>query len=195
MTPYRQNAMKLESARSFLLSPWRALELLLALAVLCLSISAPSLGGQRTAVGGLAACAPLTEAKTVAGLDAFVTVANDVSSWAADAWTLVPPAVQSSALQAYTDAQNGLKTAIALAEDGLAALQNPGSGAAPDWAAITAAVISAVDSLVAEIQSLTTSSPDAVSRALATSAPLVGRVTQLRSAQATIHKFTPTAFR
>jgi len=123
---------------------------------------------------------------TVSDLDAFVQVASSVSTWATDAWAFIPATDQALALATYTDLQNGLKTAISLAESAIAGYV-AGSSAAPNWAGVMAAVTQAVDSLVTELTSLCVSVFAGVKTG--TSPPLATRLAQLQSAQKTIHSF------
>ncbi len=130
-----------------------------------------------------------TVATVTADVSAFVTAADLASSAAADVWALLPPNVQSEAASVYTDLQNGLKNTIAVI---VAALSGYTAGASPtpDWAKLTAAVTSAIDAIVAEVESL--QSPPAApgtAKVALLSPQAAGRLAQLKSVQASAHAF------
>jgi hypothetical protein len=142
-------------------------------------------------LSGCAALFPgLTTGSVVADLDAYITVANDVSSWSADAWALVPASAQASALVAYTDAQGALKTSIQVAEDAVAAYE--AAGTQPNVPAIIASVDAAVDALIAEVESLAASTSSArlgvVGAPRSVSSEFAGKVALLEKAKTTIHR-------
>ena len=143
-------------------------------------------------VGGLTGCATLfpgLQTGTVSGdINAFITVATSVSSWAADAWALVPASLQSSASAVYTVAQATLKGAVQLAQDGLAAYL-AGSGPVPNWAGLISAIDSAIDAVVAEVQTLSTTSPNVAAAVTVTNPTFAFNLSQLKAAQATAHRF------
>lgn len=125
---------------------------------------------------------------TVADLDAFVSVASNISTWAADAWAYVPAAAQAANDAAYLDLQNGLKTAIAEAQAAVAGFTAVTGASTPNWPGLMAAVTSAVDALVAELASVGISFLG--SYKVGTMAPtFAGRLAQLQAAQKTIHAF------
>jgi hypothetical protein len=122
---------------------------------------------------------------TVSDLDAFIQVASSVSTWAAEAWAFVPNPEQMAALAVYTDLQNGLKTAITVAESAVAAYI--ATGAVPNWSAVMVAVTQAVDAIISELVSLGVNVFAGVKTG--TTPPLATRLAQLQSAQKTIHSF------
>ena len=185
MHPYRQNAyVSTPLPRIPLFTKMRSF-----LAIVTLSV------GALFAASGCSVLFPgLQTGTTVADLDAFIQVASNVSSWAADAWSVLPASAQTSAAADYDAAQNALKSAIALAEDAVATYQ-AGTGSPPDWATLITAVDNGVDTLVAEIASLAGLSADTLpgsSKVALMSGTFATRLAQLRSAQVTAHRYHAT---
>lgn len=130
-----------------------------------------------------------------ADVTAFVTIAEGVSSWASQIWALLPASTQEAGVAAYAMAQGALGTAVQLAEDLLAGYESaaPDAGS-PNWAGVFAAVVSAADALVAEIQSLAatpaTPAPPAKSMRTVVLGPSISSaLAQLVAQQKTLHTF------
>jgi hypothetical protein len=166
------------------------------------SIKRSALAGAFLALTGCSTLFPGLQTGSVkADVDAIILVASNISTWAADAWSVLPASVQTQAATAYVDLQNGLKTTIQTAEDALAVYQASGalpSGAA--WATIFAAIENAADAITVEIESLANTTavlppslrglkPGDPGFADRLPPPVAGRVAQLESARATLHKF------